>query len=182
MEIMEDRIGVGEIQLGLSKCRRKVIFFSRVVCTRFHLFDLRFSANSDAMRLAPNSPDVLTTRGLVLFLSGKLPQALQHLQSALRLDPGHDSALQLRRRIKDVERLKEEGNQAFKVGSLQDAIEKYDASLEVCMPYHLVFVRDPCSSNCIFQRIGSKEEEGKGGQIRATLLSNRATTLIKAGF
>jgi DnaJ family protein C protein 7 len=91
------------------------------------------------MRLAPNSPDVLTTRGLVLFLSGKLPQALQHLQSALRLDPGHDSALQLRRRIKDVERLKEEGNQAFKVGSLQDAIDKYNASLEVCMLYRFVF-------------------------------------------
>lgn len=28
-------------------------------------------------------------------------------------------------------------------------------------------------------RIGEKEEEGKGGQIRATLLSNRATTLLK---
>lgn len=30
-----------------------------------------------------------------------------------------------------------------------------------------------------FQRIGDAEEEGKGGQIRATLLSNRATTLLK---
>ena len=30
-----------------------------------------------------------------------------------------------------------------------------------------------------FQRIGEVEEEGKGGQIRATLLSNRATTLLK---
>ena len=29
------------------------------------------------------------------------------------------------------------------------------------------------------QRIGEVEEEGKGGQIRATLLSNRATTLLK---
>lgn len=29
------------------------------------------------------------------------------------------------------------------------------------------------------QRIGEAEEEGKGGQIRATLLSNRATTLVK---
>lgn len=29
------------------------------------------------------------------------------------------------------------------------------------------------------QRIGEVEEEGKGGHIRATLLSNRATTLVK---
>lgn len=31
----------------------------------------------------------------------------------------------------------------------------------------------------VWQRIGSDEEEAKGGQIRATLLSNRATTLLK---
>ena len=29
------------------------------------------------------------------------------------------------------------------------------------------------------QRIGDAEEDGKGGQVRATLLSNRATTLLK---
>jgi len=29
------------------------------------------------------------------------------------------------------------------------------------------------------KRIGANDEEGKGGQIRATLLSNRATTLLK---
>ncbi|KAF9650720.1 DnaJ-domain-containing protein, partial [Thelephora ganbajun] len=115
------------------------------------------SAN-DALRLAPNSPDVVTSRGLVLFLSGKLPQALHHVQSALRLDPGHEAAMQLRKRIKEVERLKEEGNKSFKSGVLNDAIEKYTAAIE---------------------RIGNKDEEAKGGQIRATLLSNRATTLVK---
>ena len=31
----------------------------------------------------------------------------------------------------------------------------------------------------VYQRVGEKEEEGSGGQIRATLLSNRATTLLK---
>jgi DnaJ family protein C protein 7 len=35
------------------------------------------------------------------------------------------------------------------------------------------------SSDNPVQRIGDAEEEGKGGQIRATLLSNRATTLLK---
>jgi hypothetical protein len=105
------------------------------VCSISHP-DFNFVSNSDALRLAPNSPDVLTMRGLVLFLSAKLPQALLHLQSALRLDPGHDHALQLRRRIKDIERLKEEGNQAFKAGLLQKAIDKYDATLEVCILYH----------------------------------------------
>ncbi|KAJ7230506.1 hypothetical protein GGX14DRAFT_583593 [Mycena pura] len=116
------------------------------------------TAANDALRLNPGSPDVLTSRGLVLFLTGKLPQALQHAQSALRGDPGHEPAQRLRKRVKDVERLKDEGNTAFKVGRLQEAIEKYGEALD---------------------RVGVAEEESKGGQIRATLLSNRATALLK---
>ncbi|KAJ6485844.1 protein prenylyltransferase [Mycena sanguinolenta] len=116
------------------------------------------TAANDALRLNPGSPDVLTSRGLVLFLSGRLPQALQHVQSALRGDPGHEPAQRLRKRVKDVERLKEEGNTVFKIGRFDEAIEKYSEALE---------------------RVGESEEEGKGGQIRATLLSNRATALLK---
>ncbi|KAG9224204.1 hypothetical protein CCMSSC00406_0004703 [Pleurotus cornucopiae] len=115
------------------------------------------SAN-DALRLNPNSPDILALRGLILFISGKLPQALQHVQSALRLDPDHPRAQKLRKRVKDIERLKEEGNVLFKQGSLELAIEKYTEALE---------------------RIGAADDECKGGYIRATLLSNRATTLLK---
>jgi len=115
-------------------------------------------AANDALRLQSNSPDVLTLRGLVLFLCGRLPQALQHAQSALRFDPGHEPAQRLRKRVKEVERLKEEGNQAFKRGKLHDALDLYTEALE---------------------RVGENEDEGKGGQLRALLLSNRATTLVK---
>jgi tetratricopeptide (TPR) repeat protein len=86
---------------------------------------------SDALRLEPNSPEVLALRGLVLFLSGKLPQAIQHASSALRLDPGHELAQKLRKRVKDVERLKDEGNIAFKTGMLEEAVDKYTEALEV---------------------------------------------------
>jgi len=94
-----------------------------------------FPRCSDALRLSPNSPDILTVRGLVLFLSGKLPQALQHMASALRLDPGHEAARRLRIRVKDVERLKEEGNVAFKSGRYEEAIEKYNKALDVSVSF-----------------------------------------------
>ena len=84
------------------------------------------------MRLDPNSPEILAVRGLVLFLAGKLPQALQHVASALRLDPEHEAASRLRKRIKDVERIKEEGNTAFKGGRLVEAVTLYTECLEVC--------------------------------------------------
>ncbi|KZT09659.1 protein prenylyltransferase [Laetiporus sulphureus 93-53] len=115
-------------------------------------------ASSEALHLEPNSPDVLALRGLVLFLTAKIEEALQHVQSALRLDPGHEVAQRLRKRIKDVERLKEEGNVAFKAGRLQEATERYGEALG---------------------RIGEEDNEGNGGQIRAIFLSHRATTLMK---
>ena len=69
--------------------------------------------------------------GLELFLSGRLLQALQHVVTALRLDPGHKLAQQLCQRVKDVEKLGEDGNLAFKNGELEEAISKYDECLEV---------------------------------------------------
>ena len=86
---------------------------------------------SGALHLKPNSPDALSLRGLVLILSGRLPQALQHVLSALRLDPGHEPAQRLRKRVKDVEKLKEEGNVAFKTGKFEEAVSKYEEYLEV---------------------------------------------------
>ncbi|KAH8111741.1 hypothetical protein DFH11DRAFT_1611609 [Phellopilus nigrolimitatus] len=115
-------------------------------------------AANDALRLDTNSADVVALRGLVLFLAAKLPGALQHAMSALRLDPDNARAKKLRQRVKAVDRLKEEGNSYFKADQWQTAVDKYTEALEA---------------------IGNREEEGKGGQIRATLLSNRATSLLK---
>ncbi|KAF9465650.1 hypothetical protein BDZ94DRAFT_1296411 [Collybia nuda] len=156
-------------RLALDKCTQSIEGEGTEVPTEWRMWRIELElcrgnwdaaniAANDALRLNSNSPDILAIRGLVLFLSGKLPQALQHVASALRLDPGHENARKLRTRVKDVERLKEEGNVSFKTGKLNDAIEKYTEALE---------------------RIGTAEEEGGGGQIRATLLSNRATTLLK---
>lgn len=159
----------GMARLALDKCLQSIEAEGGEIPTQWRLWrvelelsrgnwDAANTAANDALRLEPNSPEVLTLRGLVLFLSGKLSQALQHVASALRLDPGYEHAHRLRKRVKDVERLKEEGNTAFKGSRLQDAIARYTEALD---------------------RIGEVEEEGKGGQIRATLLSNRATTLVK---
>ncbi|KIM55987.1 hypothetical protein SCLCIDRAFT_270096 [Scleroderma citrinum Foug A] len=162
----------GMSRLALDKCLQSIEAEEGEVPTQWRLWrvelelgranwdaaNIAANPHSDALRLESNSPEVLTIRGLVLFLSGKLSQALQHVVSALKMDPGHEPALRLRKRVKDVERLKEEGNTAFKTGNLEGAVARYTETLE---------------------RIGDAEEEGKGGQIRATLLSNRATAQHK---
>ncbi|KAI0047396.1 protein prenylyltransferase, partial [Auriscalpium vulgare] len=159
----------GMARIALDRCLASVEAEGSEVPTEWRIWrvelelargnwDAANQAANDALRMQSNSSDVLTLRGLVLFLSGRLPQALQHVQSALRYDPGHERAQRLRKRVKDVERLKDEGNAAFKTGRLQEALDRYTEALE---------------------RVGESEEEGRGGQIRATLLSNRATTLVK---
>jgi hypothetical protein len=117
---------------------------------------------------------VLALRGLVLFLSGKLPPALQHTQSALRLDPSHTPAQQLRKRVREVERLKEEGNVAFKAGSLQEAAEKYGEALEVsfaCSSFSLGIDEMACrfilrACPCWYVRGIDCRGEGGGGERR----------------
>ena len=39
--------------------------------------------------------------------------------------------MRLRKRVRDVDRLKDEGNAAFKAGRLDEAMGKYDEALEV---------------------------------------------------
>ena len=51
--------------------------------------------------------------------------------TALKMDPGYEPAQQLRKRIKDVEALKDEGNKVFKLGKLEEAVEKYSQCLDV---------------------------------------------------
>ncbi|KAI0058879.1 protein prenylyltransferase [Artomyces pyxidatus] len=159
----------GMARLALDRCMQGIEGEGSDVPTEWRLWRVELelargnweaanTAANDALRMQSNSPDVLTLRGLVLFLCARLPQALQHVQSALRFDPGHEPAQRLRKRVKDVERLKEEGNQAFKTGKLQEAYDRYTEALE---------------------RVGESDEEGKGGQLRATLLSNRAAALVK---
>ncbi|TFK90917.1 protein prenylyltransferase [Polyporus arcularius HHB13444] len=169
LEGARDRRDWGMARLALDKCVQVIDGEGGDVPIQWRLWrieieiakknwDAASMAANDAMRADPNSPDVMTVRGLLLFLTSKTAQATQHVQSALRLDPGHEAAMKLRKRIKDVERLKEEGNVAFKTNKLQEAADKYGEAIE---------------------RIGSDPREGEGGQIRAMLLSNRATTLVK---
>ena len=161
----------GLARLALDKCRQVVEREGGDIPLEWRLWkvDLELAKGNwdganvnatEALRCAPQSPEALTTRGLVLLLSGKLPQAKDHIASALRLDPAHAPAMQLRKRIREIERLKEEGNVAFKANKLDDALRLYDDALEL---------------------VGEDEAEGRGGQMRATLLSNRATTLSKLG-
>ena len=132
MEDLEGRIGHCEKKFGCCRHYCKVChLYVALDSSRYVGIIFINSEPSDILRLEPNSPEVLILRATILFLSAKSVSALQHVSSALRLDPSYEPAQKLRKRIKDVDRLKDEGNVAFKGGRLQDAIDKYTEALEV---------------------------------------------------
>jgi tetratricopeptide (TPR) repeat protein len=50
-------------------------------------FERAFQLIEEAMRLAPNSPDILESYGQILSLAGKYEEAVVKLEEALEIDP-----------------------------------------------------------------------------------------------
>ncbi|KAK9461292.1 uncharacterized protein V1516DRAFT_356619 [Lipomyces oligophaga] len=75
--------------------------------------------------------DALVLRGRVLYAQGDTSKAITHCQEALRLDPDHKDARTLLKLSRELERKKNEGNDAFKRGALQEALALYSEALSV---------------------------------------------------
>jgi hypothetical protein len=137
-----------------------------------------FRFDSDALLLEPDSAEVHTLRGLVLFISNELPGALQDVSSAIELDPGHEFAKGLRERISHVKRLRSEGNVECENGNYWAAVAKFTMALDVRSPFVDVG-RCHGSYDVFTQYIGTKPVEAMGGHVRAILLWNRSTSYLK---
>ncbi|GAA5834692.1 hypothetical protein JCM11251_003634 [Rhodosporidiobolus azoricus] len=116
-------------------------------------YDEASSMASDLLRLDRKQPEPLYYRGLCLYLSGNNDQAIKHCQEALRNDPDFTRARILMKRVRQIDALKEAGNEAFKAGRTDEAVAKYTEAMEA----------DPDNET-----------------MRTTLLSNRAAAHMKA--
>jgi len=76
-------------------------------------------------------PAILYSRARVLHYSGLSSQAEAHVTEALRFDPEHAPSAKLRRLIRKAEELKKKGNDAFKAGQYEQALEFYQNALEI---------------------------------------------------
>jgi DnaJ family protein C protein 7 len=91
-------------------------------------------AQNVAMSLLRNNnqdPDALVLRGRILYAQGENEKAIQHFRQALSCDPDFKDAVKNLRMVQKLERMKEEGNAAFKAGRFQEAIDTYGKALEV---------------------------------------------------
>jgi DnaJ family protein C protein 7 len=91
-------------------------------------------AQSIAMNLLRNNnqdPDALVLRGRALYAQGENEKAVTHFRQAINCDPDFKQAIDYMKMVRNLERLKNDGNAAFKAGKFQEAVKTYTQALEV---------------------------------------------------
>lgn len=83
------------------------------------------------LRRNNKDPEALVLRGRALYGQGDNEKALQHFREALNCDPDFKDAVKYLRMVQKLERMKEDGNTAFKLGRFRQAVELYGKALEV---------------------------------------------------
>ncbi|KAF2267852.1 TPR-like protein [Lojkania enalia] len=83
------------------------------------------------LRSNNQDPDALVLRGRILYAQGENEKAIQHFRQALSCDPDFKDAVKNLRMVQKLERMKEEGNSAFKANRYQEAVDTYTMALEV---------------------------------------------------
>ena len=83
------------------------------------------------LRRNGHDPESLVLRGRALYGQGDNEKALQHFRQALSCDPDYKDGVKYLRMVQKLDRLKEEGNAAFKGGRHRQAVDVYSKALEV---------------------------------------------------
>ena len=83
------------------------------------------------LRRNDKDPEALVLRGRVLYGQGTNDKAIQHFRQALNCDPDFKDAVKYLRMVQKLDRLKEEGNAAFKAGKFREAVNVYGQALEI---------------------------------------------------
>ena len=83
------------------------------------------------LRSNNQDPEALVLRGRALYAQGDNDKAIQHFRSALNCDPDFKDAVKYLRMVQKLDRMKEDGNAAFKAGKYQQAVDLYKQALEI---------------------------------------------------
>jgi DnaJ family protein C protein 7 len=106
----------------------------------------------------PNSSEAYYLRGKALYYGGSVENGLKHVNNALQLDPDNMKCLQFRKLLKRSEALKEEGNDMFKNGQLQQAIDKYTEAINNDPQNNALNSALYCNRSACYGKLGKWDE------------------------
>ena len=87
------------------------------------------SMASGMLRTYSNNPEFLVMKGRLHYYTGATEIAKKHFLEAIRLDPDFQPAKLMIRKIKEMDRIKEEANKLFLSGDNLGSIEAYSKAL-----------------------------------------------------
>jgi DnaJ homolog subfamily C member 7 len=83
------------------------------------------------LRQDSQDPEALVLRGRILYAHGENEKAVQHFRKALSCDPDFKDAVKYLRIVQKLDRMKEDGNKAYKNGNWDAAIKLYTDALNI---------------------------------------------------
>ena len=83
------------------------------------------------LRRNSKDPEALVLRGRALYGQGDNEKALQHFREALNCDPDFKDGVKYLRMVQKLDKMKEQGNAAFKAFKYRDAVSLYGKALEI---------------------------------------------------
>jgi len=97
--------------------------------------------------------DAVFVRGLCLYYRDRTDNAFAHFQQVLRLAPDHRRAKEFFKTAKLLIQTKQEGNDAFKAGRLQEAFDKYSNALELDSRNNLTNAKLHCNRATVLAKL-----------------------------
>jgi DnaJ homolog subfamily C member 3 len=98
------------------------------------------SESAKLLKQHPNHVEALRLRGHAYLKLGEHDQAVLHFREGLKLDPEHAECKAGHRLIKNLDKKKAKGNQAYDDGRYQEAVDHWTSALQVD-PTHRAFNR-----------------------------------------
>merc|ERR1712123_96768 len=75
--------------------------------------------------------EALFVRGLCFYYQEKTDRALESFEMVLKIDPDHERAKEKSKQSENSKKLKDSGNEAFKSGNFENALDNYGKALTV---------------------------------------------------
>nr|XP_053632479.1 uncharacterized protein LOC128688606 [Cherax quadricarinatus] len=86
---------------------------------------------NEILQYESGNADAIYVRGMCLYYQDNPEAAFNHFQHVLRLAPDHQKARDVYKKAKLLKQKKEEGNEAFKKGNFQEALNLYTEALAI---------------------------------------------------
>ena len=130
-ELFENALDAIEFALILSPKSISFQLEKSEILIELKEFKESLKVSGNILKTFPKNSDALFLRGKAYYYQGMLKKSSNLLLLALQFNGDNLTCLQFRKKIKKIEKLKQEGNELFQKGFLRKSYEKYTDAIKI---------------------------------------------------